>query len=153
MVFKVITRDSDSSKIYESLHQIVIHNTFGPAHKKSVEMLCEEISKNNPELKVQLMEEFKKVQEAYLQKEIKSWSRDAIKSWSQIVNVHKKQEARENFDNLLIPSIYEKIAVVMRAIKIFKGYEPREIQILSVLILLNSNKSKGRLTQINTGKN
>lgn len=50
------------------------------------------------------------------------------------------------------PSIHEQIAVLMRAFKLFKKYEPRPIQILSLLLLLNPSEGQGRLAQINTGE-
>ncbi|MCP3660860.1 MAG: hypothetical protein GY830_11385, partial [Bacteroidetes bacterium] len=62
---------------------------------------------------------------------------------------------------IIKPSQKEMIAVIKRAVELFTkdidkekgiGYSPREIQILSVLTLLNPAKCKGRLAQINTGE-
>lgn len=139
---------------------------------------------NNPGIDLSLLEEFKKVIDAYeshstflsIKSVVKDWSKDDIKLWSITAKPNKIKPISNNdllelqihittkamlqpmelLENLTIlsekPSIYEIIAVLMRAFKIFKGYEPREIQILSLLLLLNPKQGKGRLTQINTGE-
>ncbi|CAF0805817.1 unnamed protein product [Didymodactylos carnosus] len=47
----------------------------------------------------------------------------------------------------------EIIAVLVKAVEIYKGYHPRNIQLIPLALFLNSNKSdKGRLAKISTGE-
>ena len=77
---------------------------------------------------------------------IKDWTKIEVRAWAEQV---KKDPAKANN--------YEKIAVMARAVEIAteankKKISPREVQMLSVLILLNNKEGTGRLTQINTGE-
>ncbi|CAF1614910.1 unnamed protein product, partial [Didymodactylos carnosus] len=44
------------------------------------------------------------------------------------------------------------MAVIKRAVEITTTFSPREIQLLSALIIINPEKTSGRLSQINTGE-
>lgn len=141
--------------------------------------MCEEISTKNPEIEFskELLDEYEKVVASYENfssilpnKLIKEFSKQEITEWTL---KFKKEKIRETcLDEKLIdlllpmptiqlkdlvikvepPSIHEQIAVIVQAFKIFKKYEPRPIQILSLLLLLNPSEGRGRLAQINTGE-
>lgn len=119
--------------------------------------MCNEISLKNPDLKLDLKKSYEKVQEAYnnpstilkSKSNIRDLKKSDIDDWSYIVKTDKAFANR--VPGCSICSIYEKIAILMRAFKIFKKYEPRDIQIISLLLLLNPDDGKGRLAQINTG--
>ncbi|CAF1345422.1 unnamed protein product, partial [Didymodactylos carnosus] len=51
-----------------------------------------------------------------------------------------------------VTSQYEKIAIIKQAVVITSKFPPRNIQLLSLLILLNSENGMGRLCPINTGE-
>ena len=75
---------------------------------------------------------------------IKEWNQVAIKKFGQeLINNPEIANNREHLP--------EVIAVAIRANKIHTGHDLREVQILSLLILLASD-TKGRLAQIATGE-
>ena len=76
-------------------------------------------------------------------KPISKWKEEHIKSWSKIF-----------MSGFYTIDAYQKLAVVKRAVEVFyqQKITPREVQILSVLLLLNSKEGHGRLAQINTGE-
>lgn len=153
-----------------------MHSKFAAAHEYNVDELCEEIREKNPSLEFSnnLKAEFEKVLEATEKPssilktdiKIKEISKKNIFEWASIF--HKKTAKENKLFSFLFspkepttelevievcpPSIYEQIGVLMRAFKLFKKYEPRTIQILSLLLLLNPSEGKGRLAQINTGE-
>lgn len=46
----------------------------------------------------------------------------------------------------------ERIAVIKRTAELISGFKVRDVQLLSVILLLNPTEAKGRLSQINTGE-
>lgn len=59
----------------------------------------------------------------------------------------EKKTKKERFEILK----YEVLAVVKRAMQLTK-YEPRDVQMLAVLLLLAKKEDKGRLAQVFTGE-
>ncbi|MCP3659143.1 MAG: hypothetical protein GY830_02025, partial [Bacteroidetes bacterium] len=74
-------------------------------------------------------------------KKIKDYNKEDIKIWSKIVRTTDYK-----------PSNQEILAVLTKAVILDKGYEPRKIQMLSVLLFLNKYRSHGLIEQINTGE-
>ena len=101
----------------------------------------------------------------YLGVKSKSWSKQAIKSESreELLNAFKqswlKNEGQvdllENIEEILLHPeddyILELLAVIKQANIIASGKDPRDIQMLSILLLLSSQE-RGLLLQINTGE-
>jgi|GEM_PF-2411674 len=146
----------------KEVHQFAIDKTFqGNSKARSLETLTNEIldlnKDNNIEYLTQfgLQQEYDKIIVAYngysellsaSTSTISQWKRDSIKIWADKVKLdHQKA------------NIYEKLAIVRRAVEVIteskgKRITPREIQMLSALILLNNKPGYGRLAQINTGE-
>jgi preprotein translocase subunit SecA len=161
----------------KSINEIVIHNSFESAHEKCVDQLCDEIFVNNPNTTYsnQIKNDYEKIQQCYEGTSkvldgdslICKFSKREISKWTSSFRAKRLITADEILINLVVscvtvnkqetplkdpPSIHEQIAILMRAFKLFKGYEPRPIQIISLLLLLNPESEKGRLAQINTGE-
>ena len=84
--------------------------------------------------------------DSFLSTPIKDWTKANIKRWSVI---------SRSTDSRLIcsqPHLTELFAVIKRAVFLFEWFSLRDIQILSVLILLFKPKEAGRLAQIYTGE-
>ena len=83
-------------------------------------------------------------------KTIKEWGEEEIKAWSAEIKSKPFGNSEEEKKQLL----YEKLAVVKRAVQVFHNEKitPRDIQMLSVLLLLNNKQDHGRLAQIKTGE-
>ncbi|MCF8462504.1 MAG: hypothetical protein K9G11_01160, partial [Rickettsiaceae bacterium] len=77
-------------------------------------------------------------------KPINEWKQEDIQKWTAIIKSNPKFLDQEEF-------LMEAINVIKLASKLTEKYEPRETQLLSVLLLLNS-KDHGRLLQISTGE-
>lgn len=76
---------------------------------------------------------------------INNYSKTEILAWAKAVRkLHLSLENPEHKSEIM--------AGIARAVELDKGYSAREVQQLSVLLLLNSNNSKGRLLQIKTGE-
>ncbi|CAF3062018.1 unnamed protein product [Rotaria sp. Silwood2] len=145
-----------SDSLTKQVHDLAIFQIFEGTYDKNMQQLKDEILDLNHNQNIsflqgeKLIEEYKKVQIAYASKSsvcldfglIEKWSTSDIKNWSE-----KIQASTSN-----CVSQYEKIAVVKRAVEITSKFPSREIQLLSVLIMINSEKGKGRLAQINTGE-
>jgi hypothetical protein len=70
---------------------------------------------------------------------------DSVKLWEQ-------EEILEWAKNAKDKSWEEKIALCMRASQLDSGHKPRYTQIISLILLLNNIKGKGRLLQVSTGE-
>jgi preprotein translocase subunit SecA len=148
-----IISQNDSQKWSSAIHDLAIFHSFSASKEKTPIELIEELKERNPNIRYvdNILEEYNKIIEIYnfkkgeSNKSIGSWDTDEIEKWSN--EVKKKNYA---------PDLYEKLAVITRAIEINseekgKKISPRPIQLMSVLIMLNA-KDKGRLAQINTGE-
>lgn len=80
-------------------------------------------------------------------KPIKDWEAKDIELWSK--QFRQINEVNKTPDDI---TQAEVIAVAQRAVELTSGFPPREIQLLSLLIMLNNEDAKGRLAQINTGE-
>ena len=78
------------------------------------------------------------------QKSISEWNAEDCQTWTKKI----KRDPNKASDPQFLPEI---IAVIMQAVKIHSGYIPRNTQILSLLLFLNT-KNTGRLAQIATGE-
>ncbi|CAF1332837.1 unnamed protein product [Adineta steineri] len=145
-----------SDSLAKQVHDLAVFQIFGGTYDKTFQQLKDDLLDRNRNQNIsflqdkKLSEEYQKVQTAYENKSsicsdfglIEEWSTSDIKTWS--------EKIKGLTSNCV--SQYEKIAVVKRAVEITSKFPPREIQLLSVLIMLNSEKDKGRLAQINTGE-
>lgn len=102
---------------------------------KSVPVLLEELASNNPSLDIKKLEhQYQKVKNYYHTQTSQMTSAD-----------FQKQLKFENK--------FHKIAVIIQAAHLFKQYHPRDIQILSLLLLIeNPGNGQGCLAQIRTGQ-
>ncbi|CAF4120117.1 unnamed protein product [Rotaria sp. Silwood2] len=102
---------------------------------KSVHVLLEELARENPSLNISdLKNQYDEVM-CYYHTET-----------SQMTSAHFREQLK--FRNQ-----FHKIAVIIQAVHLFKQYRPRDIQILSLLLLIgNPGHDQGRLAQIRTGE-
>ncbi|CAF3627686.1 unnamed protein product [Rotaria sp. Silwood1] len=103
---------------------------------KSVETLLQELAlepENTCLNIIELKQRYRKVMHHY-QTETSRWTINDIQ--------------RQTFGD---DDLY-KIAIIIRAAHLHKQYRPRDIQVLSLLILIENPKKKGRLAQIRTGE-
>ncbi|CAM4982218.1 unnamed protein product [Rotaria socialis] len=153
----ILTTISFSSKyLTRDIHDIALYQTFQGTYDKNAQQLKDDILNLNRNQNIsilqnnKLIEEYEKIQTAYENKSklcpefcvIQKWSESNIKEWS-------KKVKTSSMDTV---NLYEKIAVVKKAVELTSKFPPREIQLLSILILMNPEENKGRLAQINTGE-
>ena len=124
-------------------------NTTG---ERTVDELLLELQKN-PEINVSaLKNQYEAVMDAALHdsklltigKEIKSWWPEDCTRWAEELN--KQQDLAQSPE-----FIAEMIAVISRGNALKNGHEPRSIQQLSLLLMLDA-KNSGRLAQVATGE-
>ncbi|CAF3462152.1 unnamed protein product [Rotaria socialis] len=139
----------------QEIHALAIFQTFKGSFDKDLEKLKTELYEINKDNAIsflndeKLVASYKSIQDTYKCKSklfencntIDQWTSVEIKKWTGIVKSTPD-----------IVSQAEKLAVIKRTIEITSKYPPREIQLLSVLILINQEKNTGRLSQINTGE-
>ena len=115
---------------------------------KSIQELKEEIITLNSSIGLEpIFSKLEKIEERYnkyslyvtTNKFIKEWDKSDISKWA--------TKARSMYSQI---DLEETLAVIKRAVSLHEGYEPRDIQILSVLSILESQK--GRLADIKTGE-
>jgi hypothetical protein len=82
-------------------------------------------------------------------KPITQWECEDIQCWAaKIKALDKFSKPTEAHDSRYLPEI---IAVLIRASVLDSQHKPRKTQLISVLLLLNSVKDKGRLLEVETG--
>lgn len=102
---------------------------------KSVSVLLEELARENPSLNINKLEQRYRDVMRYYQTQA-----------SKMTSEHFRQQL--TFDNEL-----KTIAIIIQAAHLFKQYRPRDIQIISLLLLIeNPGHNQGRLAQIRTGE-
>lgn len=131
----------------EEVHRLAIDRRFGSiSSEKNRQMLLGEIQTvNKYDFSTQSIEMLEKIDRAFNSdssvlpqgKLIKNWIKSDIQNWA---------------NNRSTKELSEMIAVIKRAIYLDSSFEPRLIQILSILIMLDTNNSHGRLLQILTGE-
>ncbi|MCP3660067.1 MAG: hypothetical protein GY830_07060 [Bacteroidetes bacterium] len=164
----------DQNRWTKQIHDIAIKATFKSSHKRNLDELMDYLIKENPDnqfIKNDLKSLYKKIKnksKGYSDilknnKIIKQWNEEDINKWikesvemipekeSGHFRILKNEEIKYKRGKTKAPLI-EIIAVIKRAVKLGHGYNPRTIQILSLLILLNKQNNKKCLTQINTGE-
>lgn len=100
---------------------------------KSVQVLLAELARENPSLNIKKLEQRYREVMDYYAKEIFRWTSTDIQQESMHLDESKK------------------IAIIIQAAHLHKKYRPRDIQILSLLLLID-NSDQGRLAQIRTGE-
>ncbi|KAK4037171.1 hypothetical protein OUZ56_029212 [Daphnia magna] len=79
--------------------------------------------------------------------EYKNWNSERIKQWSAQVKVNSNSKPLR---------VYEFLAVASRAVELAKGYKPRDVQMLAVIMFVmgedRGNKKIKRMAQISTGE-
>ncbi len=143
-------------------HKIIINGTFKESKERKIDDLIEFISDKNKEIsfvrdKDQLKSTFEKIDEYYKNKsnilsnnrsKISKWREKDIKEWA---IAYKKLGKKRLYNSSEVQA--ESLAVLRRAVYLHTNkYEPRNIQQLAVLVLLNRKKGFGRLAQVNTGE-
>ncbi|CAF3657980.1 unnamed protein product, partial [Rotaria socialis] len=158
---KEIQFDSINSTLWvDKVHKKAIYKHFDLKHnEKDLDTLLKEIEENNYTNESfssllnneRLRNKFYNVMKAYNKKStlckneekiIKDWSEDNISSWTKEI---RKQDKNSN-------SVEEILAVIKRAIYLSYEFEPRTIQIIAVLIMLEKSNEEGLLAQIATGE-
>lgn len=144
-----ILKTTSSEKWITEIHNLAIFQTFKGSHVKDLNELIQEIFPE--ELNKQfLLNEYENIERFYEEKPseicpefgiIKNWEGNMIIQWAEKLKLNRNSTSR-----------HEMIAVIKRAVKIKSNFPPREIQLLSLIILLNPKEKHGRLTQINTGE-
>lgn len=146
--------ESNFVELESKFHEKALTN-FGETHEKTLNELLSEIESSNGWTKRQTAElraEFREVMIALkssshlIGKVIDSCSMEDIKLWVQKL----KESSTENHAEKTKPLRPERVAVVMKAFGLFKGYTIRDIQLLSTLLLYKP--AAGTLAQINTGE-
>ncbi|CAF0923021.1 unnamed protein product [Adineta steineri] len=157
-VFQILMTTS-SEKWITDIHNLAIFQTFKGSHIKDISELTREIFSG--ELNKQhnlsfcqdeklILNEYKNIKIFYETKKsqicsdfgiIQEWNDGNLRQWS--------EKFKLNHNSI---SHYEIIAVIKKAVEITSGFSPKEIQLLSLIILLNSKENLGRLVQINTGE-
>ena len=118
--------------------------------EKDYNILFEEIEKNNPNN----IECIYKVKEIY-EKIIKEYNKNECEILKESIwdYIEEIKDERNSYDNYGIDTFYIKlISIMMKASKLVFNYEPRKIQIISVLFFLFKEKTKGLIEQIFTGE-
>ncbi|CAF3836247.1 unnamed protein product [Rotaria sp. Silwood1] len=139
----------------EQIHDLAIFQTFERSYDKNFKQLIEEILYLNRNQTIsfigekKITEEYKNIQITYLSKSVLYPNSNCIQKWSTSDIQQWTEEVKKSSNSV---SHHEKIAVVMKAVEITSKFPVREIQLLSLLILINSEHSTGRLVQINTGE-
>ena len=131
----------------------IIEHCFGSgSSEKNLSALLSELDQLNAQIdRKDLLAKYEAIQSNYKsistiitkQKSIESWSKSTIQDWATCVR---------KLDSSKQPSIFEVIAVIKRAVYLESNFEPRPIQILAILILLDTKEQGGRLVQILTGE-
>ena len=146
----------------QHLHQQSLQHSFGQeAHIRTVREIIEYMAKKAPD--VAYLQDQEAVEKAYhnifvaykqpsallpkVQKPITDWDKATLKQWAQAVRERAKDPAKGG-----LPTQAELIAGVQRAVELSHKFLPRDTQLLSLLVLLNTAPGKGRLAQINTGE-
>ena len=80
----------------------------------------------------------------FTSKPIEEWSIDDIKKWASLAKGNKLLDDKIRVE--------EAIAVVCRAIKLFKGFYPRETQLISIWLFMNPDINQGKIAKISTGE-
>ena len=100
---------------------------------KSVQVLLQELARENPSMDIVKLEEQYRTVIQYYETQTSRWTETDI------------QQRHVSSDQLY------RIAIIIRAAQLHKQYRPRDIQILSLLLLIE-NQGHGRLAQIRTGE-
>ena len=101
---------------------------------KTISVLLEELASRNPSVNiVDLQDQYERVMDFY-RTETSQWTLEDIRKG--VVDIRDR---------------FFAIAMIIRAAHLFKQYRPRDIQIISLLLLINQN-GQGRLAQIRTGE-
>ena len=139
----------------EQVHSVVIDRRFDSiSSEKNLERLLREIkSENRHDSSRQITKSVKQIDQAFdldssissQGQPIKNWTKSNIKNWAQ---TFRGTKADHDFTTMLP----EMIAVLKRAIYLDSTYHPRLVQIVSILIILDSEHINGRLLQILTGE-
>jgi len=140
--------------------QILQHCFAEEVHERTVPEMIEYIAHHSPEVayaqdRVAFAQAHQAILEAYQaaskvlpgKQAIASWNAATITQWAQTVKDYAKNPGK-----YALPTQSELIAVVKRAVELYHGYSPRNTQLLSLLVLLNTTPGQGRLVQINTGE-
>jgi hypothetical protein len=147
------------------LNQLIVINVFEGSHERKLNELIDELRKDNSDEHVQatidkLEEEYREVKNSaiYCDSQIQKYkqslpllhglseqevTKQVIRAWAK--SIKKPTEGTEH------PTLYQKLAMVCKAVEV-DSFAPRDIQLLSVLMMLNTNGSVGRLAQVNTGE-
>jgi preprotein translocase subunit SecA len=150
-----ILKSSRSKDWAKEIHDLAIFQTFKGSYNKDLEKLTREIFEINKDNRIsflsddKLIIDYQNVKNAYENKSklfddfdvIKHWKSSQIEQWAEKIK-HTPNQITQ----------YEKLAVIKRGVEITSKFPPREIQLLSVLIMINSDENTGRLSQINTGE-
>ncbi|UJR34812.1 hypothetical protein I4U23_027593 [Adineta vaga] len=144
-----------SEDLTEQIHDLAIFQTFQRSYDKNFQELIEEILDLNPNQTIsfidekKITEEYENIQSIYRGKSVLYPNSNCIQQWS-TSDIQQWTEDIKKPSNSV--THHEKIAIVMKAIEITSKFPVREIQVLSLLILINSEQKTGRLVQINTGE-
>ena len=146
-------------KIQLQENQPVARELIQQDQGKSIEDILQEILKENNISKIQLIhthiqtsyEDLSNIKKLEQQDSsispqgtnIESWTPKQILDWSKC---WKNAEVKNK------PSKEELLAVTKQAVRIHNGYTPRDVQLLSSLLLINKNEQLGRLLQVKTGE-
>lgn len=133
------------------LHEYVVQKYFPGSYEKTVDQLLDEIEQFLPGVTDAVVDVFDKVQFCYKQSSalfpeegpINSWDEKQIRKWGKLAR------CQENTNT--IPD-EEILAVIKAAVKRTVKLQLRHIQLISVILMVKSDKGKGILSQINTGE-
>ncbi|CAM2721942.1 unnamed protein product [Rotaria socialis] len=157
-LFHILTTTS-SKNWFTEIHNVAIFQTFKDSHVKDLiqlkgEIFSKELNKyHNPSFcqdEKLITDEYDNVNDFYESKKsqicpefdvIQKWKTDHISQWAEKFKLNRNGASR-----------VEIIAIIKRAVEITNKFPAREIQSLSLLILLNPKDKLGRLAQINTGE-
>ncbi|CAF1204706.1 unnamed protein product [Rotaria sordida] len=142
-IVKCLLAKPNNSRIWmEELQKIVKESGTG----KSLQSLLEELISLNPNLTnhSDLKRIFQTVMN-YHTNNVSHWTVHDIKNWSRTHSSTHSHPFSSDADCY-------KMAIIVRAACLHKQYLPRDIQILSVILMLTHNTPGGRIEQIKTGE-
>ncbi|CAF3863404.1 unnamed protein product, partial [Adineta steineri] len=133
-------------------NRVIEHHFGSSSSEKNLNTLLNELHTMNPQIDEEtLLKKYQTIESKYkansniisCTEPIQSWSKSTIEDWAK----HVRQS-----DTSSQSTLFEMIAVMKRAVYLDSNFEPRLIQILAILILLDTRDQGGRLLQILTGE-
>ncbi|CAF4154126.1 unnamed protein product [Rotaria sp. Silwood2] len=133
------------------IHACIIDYRFGSKHSdKTIATLLSEIQYNGSIDLANMLKAIDEVYESYSliapqNNTIKFWEKSNIQYWA-------KEVFCQHSEQFIKDQLIEVMAVIKRAVQLDSNFELRHVQLIAVMIMLDSKDHGGRLLQILTGE-